>query len=330
MNEAVAHMPMNTVQTLRRNARNLSLVGVLSILMLFFAWRSPYFLTIGNLSNLLLSVSVIGAMAAVSTLLIVGRGIDLSAGSICALAGMVAALAIEDFGLHWSAGLLLGLITGALCGAFNGVFVSMLGISPIITTIGTLSVFRGLAYVTNDGQPVLVQSDALLYFGAGRVLGLPFSVWLLAVLFLVCGFVALRTKVGRGVFAVGASPRAALIAGLNVARYRFVLFVASGVSAAVAGVMMVGQAGIATPSAGIGYELWIITAVLLGGTSLNGGSGSVGRTAMGVLIIGVLNNGMILLSVPTFYQIIANGALLLIAVVLDQLRHKGRVRFLEG
>jgi ribose transport system permease protein len=170
-----------------------------------------------------------------------------------------------------------------------------------------------------DGQPILIQSDALLYFGSGRLLGLPLSVWLLAAIFVIMNFVAHSTRIGRSIYAIGASPRAALVAGLNVPGLRFLLFVASGISAALAGILMIGQAGSATPSAASGYELWVITAVLLGGTSLAGGQGSVVRTALGVLIIGVLNNGMVLLSVPTFYQTIANGLLLLMAVIVDQL-----------
>jgi ribose/xylose/arabinose/galactoside ABC-type transport system permease subunit len=308
---------------LRHNIRDLALFAVLVALLVFFSTLSPYFFTLENISNLLLSVSVIGTMAAVGTLVIVGRGLDLSLGSICALAGMVTALLVEDKQWAWPAGIAAGLLAGGVCGAINGTIVAWLRINPIITTIGTLSVFRGFAFVLRDGQPVLIQSDALLHFGAGRLFGLPLSVWLLALIFVVTNFVARYTRIGRSIYAIGASPRAAMVAGLNVRWLRFWLFVASGTSAALAGILMIGQAGTATPSAAIGYELWVITAILLGGTSLAGGEGSVARTALGVLIIGVLNNGMVLLSVPTFYQIIGNGALLLMAVIVDQLQ-KGR------
>jgi ribose/xylose/arabinose/galactoside ABC-type transport system permease subunit len=308
---------------LRHSLRDFALSAVLVALIIVFSLSSPYFFTTANISNLLLSMSVIGTMAAVGTLVIVGRGIDLSLGSICALTGMVTALLIEDLHWPWAAGIAGGLFAGALCGAINGAVVAGIGINPIITTIGTLSVFRGFAFVLRDGQPILIQSDAVLYFGAGRLFGLPLSVWLLGAIFVAMNFVARSTRIGRSVYAIGASPRAALVAGLNVLWLRFLLFVGSGVSAALAGILMIGQAGSATPSAAAGYELWVITAILLGGTSLSGGQGSVVRTALGVLIIGVLNNGMVLLSVPTFYQIIANGMLLLMAVIIDQLQ-KGR------
>jgi ribose/xylose/arabinose/galactoside ABC-type transport system permease subunit len=150
----------------------------------------------------------------------------------------------------------------------------------------------------------------------------PYSVWILIAVFAAAHFLAERTTVGRSIFAIGASPRAALLSGLNVNHMRFWMFVASGVSAALAGVLLIGQSGAAVPSGATGYELQVITAVLLGGTSLAGGEGSVLRTALGVLVIGILNNGMVLLSVPSFYQIAANGVLLLVAVAIDQLRSR--------
>jgi ribose/xylose/arabinose/galactoside ABC-type transport system permease subunit len=165
-----------------------------------------------------------------------------------------------------------------------------------------------------------VQSEALLFLGSGRILGIPFSVWLLAAVIALTHFVATRTIAGRAVFAIGANPHAALVAGLSVPAIRFWLMVASGVSAGLATLLLIGQSGAATPSAAIGYELLVITAILLGGTSLAGGRGSVLRTALGVMIIGVLNNGMVLMSVPTFYQISAHGLLMLAAVTLDRMR----------
>ncbi|HEY1940852.1 MAG TPA: ABC transporter permease [Roseiarcus sp.] len=305
---------------LRSSVRNFALLAVLIVLVILFSLSSPFFFTIENISNLLLAVSVIGTMAAVSTLVIVGRGIDLSLGSICALAGMATAILVEVYHWPWFAGVIGGLSVGGLCGAVNGAVIAGIGINPIITTIGTLSIFRGVAYVLRDGQPVLIENDALLRLGAGHFLHLPLSVWVLAVVFAVTNFVAYYTRVGRSIYAAGASPRAALVAGLDVVGIRFWLSVGSGVSAALAGILLIGQAGSASPSSASGYELWVITAVLLGGTSLSGGEGSVMKTALGVLIIGVVNNGMVLLSVPAFYQIIANGALLVSAVIIDKLQ----------
>jgi ribose/xylose/arabinose/galactoside ABC-type transport system permease subunit len=299
---------------------NFVLLFVLLGLSVMFSFLSPYFLSWINIFNVLLSVSVIGVMAAVSTLVIVGRGLDLSIGSMTALLGVAAGVLVETLGWPWYTGVAATLVLGAFCGSLNGIVIAWLRIDPIITTIGMLSVFRGVGYMITDGQTLSVQSEELLFVGSGRIFGIPFSVWLLAAVILLAHFVATRTRIGRSVYAVGANPQAALVAGLNVALIRFWLMVASGVSAALAALLLVGQSGAATPSAAIGYELLVITAVLLGGTSLAGGKGSVLRTALGVMIIGVLNNGMVLMSVPTFYQISAHGLLMLAAVILDRVR----------
>lgn len=304
----------------RLDLRNLGLVAFVALLAVSFSLASPHFLTFGNITNMLLTVSVIGVMAAVSTLLVVGRELDLSIGSVAALVGVVVAILVESKGWSWPAGLAAGVAVGVLTGAFNGFMVGSLKVNAIITTIGTLALFRGLAFIVTDGQTEMVQNQSLLAFGSGRILGVPYSVWILIAVFAAAHFLAERTTVGRSIFAIGASPRAALLAGLNVNRIRFCMFVASGVSAALAGVLLIGQSGAAVPSGATGYELQVITAVLLGGTSLAGGEGSVLRTALGVLVIGILNNGMVLLSVPSFYQIAANGVLLLVAVGIDQLR----------
>lgn len=304
----------------RLDLRNLGLVAFAALLAVSFSLASPHFLTFGNITNMLLTVSVIGVMAAVSTLLVVGRELDLSIGSVAALVGVVVAILVESKGWSWPAGLAAGVAVGVLTGAFNGFMVGSLKVNSIITTIGTLALFRGLAFIVTDGQTEMVQNQSLLAFGSGRILGVPYSVWILIAVFAAAHFLAERTTVGRSIFAIGASPRAALLAGLNVNRMRFCMFVASGVSAALAGVLLIGQSGAAVPSGATGYELQVITAVLLGGTSLAGGEGSVLRTALGVLVIGILNNGMVLLSVPSFYQIAANGVLLLVAVGIDQLR----------
>ncbi len=306
----------------RVDHRAASLTGLLILLCAAFYGLSPYFLTAINISNILLSVSVLGVMAAVSTIVIVGRGLDLSVGSIAALVGVTTALLTEQHHWGWGAAVLAGLGVGATCGAVNGALISILNINSIIATIGTLSLFRGVAFILTDGQTTLIENDALLFIGTGRILGVASSVWGVALCFVLCHLFATRTVGGRAVFAVGASPRAALLSGLPVKAIRFRIFVASGMSAAVSGLFLAGQSGTAIPSAASGYEVLVATAVLLGGTSLAGGEGSVLRTALGLLIIGVLNNGMALLAVPSFYQICANGLLLLLAVAIDQIRGK--------
>jgi len=299
--------------------QTLLLLALLGCLAAGFSFGSPYFLSTGNLINIMLSMSVIGVMAAVSTLILIGRGLDLSLGSVVALVGLVTATALEH-GFHWAPAAAMGIATGAACGLFNGLLIVYLGINSIIVTIGTLSIYRGIAYAVSEGKSLFVSDEAILTFGAGRIGFIPVAVILMLFVFAVCHIAATHTRVGRTLYAVGANPRASRLSGISIRSYRLWIFVISGMSAAVAGILLIGQAATAVPAAGIGYELLVVTAVLLGGASLHGGEGRISGTLLGVLIIGVLNNGMTLLGVNSYFQTIAHGALLLLAVTIDQVR----------
>jgi ribose transport system permease protein len=288
-------------------------------LLVVFSFASPYFLSLRNLTNVLLSVSVIGIMAAVSTLVVVSRGLDLSIGSTVGLVGVAVAALLQE-GWPWWLAIAVGLVLGGLCGALNGAVIVGLRINSIITTIGTLSIIRGAAYIATGGQTLFVESEPILDLGSSRIVGIPYSVLLMLALFALCHFVADHMRIGRSLYAIGANPRASLISGLSLGRYRFCIFVASGIAAGLSGILLIGQSGTAVPTGGSGYELLVVTAVLLGGASLNGGEGRVSGTLIGVLIIGVLANGMTLVGVNSYYQTVANGVLLLAAVAIDQLR----------
>lgn len=316
--------PAVRLMGLMGGVQNLGLIVFLAALVVVFSLASPHFLGVLNLTNVLLSVSVIGTMAAVSTLVLVGGSLDLSVASVAALSGVISATLVADLDVSPPVAILAGLGVGTACGAFNGVIVTGLRINAIITTIATLAIFRGAAFVVTDGQIVTVHDDLTLFLGAGRWLGLPVAAWLMGAIFVGAHVVAFHTAPGRALYAVGASPRASRLSGLRLGRIRFRVLVASGLAAGLAGILLAGQSGTAVPGAAPGYELLVVTAVLLGGTSLHGGEGRVSGTLLGVLIIGVLNNGMTLLSVKSFYQMIANGLLLLMAVVFDQYRRGSR------
>ena len=299
--------------------RRFGLLGFLLALIVVFSFASPYFLSLRNLTNVLLSVSVIGIMAAVSTLVVVSRGLDLSIGSTVGLVGVAVAALLQE-GWPWWLAIAVGLVLGGLCGALNGAVIVGLRINSIITTIGTLSIIRGAAYIATGGQTLFVESEPILDLGSSRIVGIPYSVLLMLALFALCHFVADHMRIGRSLYAIGANPRASLISGLSLGRYRFCIFIASGIAAGLSGILLIGQSGTAVPTGGSGYELLVVTAVLLGGASLNGGEGRVSGTLIGVLIIGVLANGMTLVGVNSYYQTVANGVLLLAAVAIDQLR----------
>ena len=296
------------------------LLALLVVMVVTLSIISPYFLSVGNILNILLSVSVIGTIAAASTLVMISRNLDLSVASIAAFTGVLVAIMIDQkIAPAWAA-IMIGILAGGACGAINGFLITVCRINSIITTIGTLSIFRGIAFVITDGAAALVDDPMLIYLGSDRELGVPVAVWLMLVIYILVQFVSTRTRVGRSLYAIGANPRASLLSGLQLGRYRFWIMVVSGLSAGLAGVILDGQSGTAMPGAAVTYELLVITAVLLGGTSLHGGEGRVFGTLLGVLIIGTLNNGMTLMSVPSFYQTVANGVLLLVAVGIDQYR----------
>jgi ribose transport system permease protein len=326
MSETTQQRPASGGRTLggaNLDAQILGLFAFLALLIVGFSFASPYFLSLHNLTNMLLSVSVLGTMAAMSTLVLISRGLDLSVGSVVGLSGVIAALVIEATN-SVTAGLVVGLAVGGVCGLINAALFVQIGINSIIVTIGTLSIFRGAALVVSQGQTVNVLSEPMLIIGAGRIAGIPYSVILMLALFLVCHFVATYTTIGRSLYAIGANPRASTLSGVHLGRYRYAVFIVNGVCAGLAGLLLIGQAATAVPTAGIGYELLVITAVLLGGASLNGGAGKILGTLLGVIIIGVLSNGMTLLGVDSYYQMIAHGFLLLTAVAIDRIR-QGRV-----
>ena len=311
---------------LRRYGDDIGLTAVLAVSFVVFTLVAPFFTTLGNLENLLTSVAVIGTMAAVSTMVLVAGFLDLSVGSTAALSSALTAWLIARHG--WPAGVAVGagLASGVAVGTINGAISVAFDIDPIIVTIGSLSVFSGLAYVVTSGTEILVSNNFLLSLGSQQVLGLTWGVWIMLVAFVLVALTARYTIVGRNLHAVGANPRASLLSGLPIGRYRIGVLAASGLSAAVAGLVLAGESGTASATAATGYELQVITAVLLGGTSLLGGTGRIRGTLIAVLIIGVLDNGLTLLQVPGYWQTFAGGALLLIAVAVDRMRSRTRER----
>jgi len=305
----------------RRRGRSLpetaALFGVLVLLMAFFATRSEFYLTGSNLLNILVTASVIGIIAAPATLLLVAGQFDLSVGSGAAFIGVVMAWGASTYDIP--RGILLALLAGLVIGLVNGVAVTVFGISALITTLATLAILRGLGQVIADGQTLLL--PGFNDIGNARpFLDIPIPV---IVFFLVTVLTALAmrfTVFGRSMYAIGANPVAARLAGIRTKTAVFVGFLLSGLAVTIGGLILVSQLGAASPEAANGLELSVVTAVILGGASLAGGRGTVLGTVLGVLILGCLNNGLTLMNIDSFYQDVARGALLLTAVGFDQLR----------
>lgn len=301
-----------------------ALFTVLLVLLVFFSITSPYFLNSANLINILQNVARIGIVACPATLLLISGQFDLSVGSLSAFTATVVAISAATSGAPITPGLPLwvALIAGAcaalLVGAINAVSVTVFRINALITTLGTLAIFRGLTKVLSEGQTVRI--DGFGDLGLTRILGLPIPVYVFAGVVILFWFILRYTTYGRSMYAIGASPTAARLAGIRTDRAVAVGFLLSALLAGVSGLILLSQVGSASVNAAIGLELSVVTAVVLGGASLSGGRGSIVGTTLAVLIVGVLGNGLIQLGVPSFWIDVAGGVLLLVAVGFDQLR----------
>jgi erythritol transport system permease protein len=310
---------------------------VLVILVAAFSALSPAFLTAGNLTILVKHVAINAILAVGMTFVILSGGIDLSVGSVAGLAGILAGvlldtgLVLRPFGVvvyfHAWLVVVLALLAGALAGALNGLLVARLNVAPFIATLGSLYVARGAAllisggatYPNLAGRPDL-GNTGFLTLGSGSLLGLPVPIWLMLAFAAAGLFVAGRTPFGRRVYAVGGNERAAGLSGVRVPWIKFAVYVISGVCAAMVGLIIAAQLASAHPATGETFELNAIAAVVLGGTSLAGGRGGVGGTIAGAFVIGVLADGLILLGVSQFWQIVIKGIVIVLAVILDQMR----------
>jgi ribose transport system permease protein len=302
----------------RRNVPEAAaLVVVLLTLGVFFTITSPYFLNYDNFVNIVTAAAVTGIIAAPATMLLIAGQFDLSVGSAAAFCGAVlASLALHN---DLAFAVTLAILAGVGIGIVNGFLVTVIGINALITTLGTLAVFRGLTQVLTDGQTLAVADFSGL--GTSRPLfDIPLPVFIFAGVALAFWFLSRYTIFGRSMYAIGANPAAARLNGIRSKRVIFVGFVLSGLCVAIGGLILASQLGSASPQAASGLELSVVTAVILGGASLAGGRGAISGTMIGLLIIGTLNNGLVLLNVSSFWQTVAQGSLLIFAVAFDQLR----------
>jgi ribose/xylose/arabinose/galactoside ABC-type transport system permease subunit len=301
-----------------RHAPRVWTIGTILILeMVVLTILSDNFLTVTNLTNVTRQSALIGITAVGMTFVILLAGIDLSVGSVVGLSAMASALVIRNTGIE-QLGIPVAVATGALCGVVTGLMVAKLKIQPLIATLVMLSVLKSITLMLSDGSPVPLDSALIRTIGTGRTLGIPYPAWLFLVVVLIAHWVLAHTVFGRRLYAVGGAPDAASAAGIRVDLYRFSAYAIAGFLAGVASIVGAGRLGTATPLLGEGLELDVIAAVIVGGTSLFGGIGSVWGSFVGVFILAFLRNGMVLLGVDAFWQLFATGVVVLLAVLLDQ------------
>lgn len=304
-------------------------VGILMALAVMFVGLSiatPNFLTLGNWINVLRQITVniclaVGVMAA-----IVINGIDLSGGATIALSGCVTVQCIVLFNLPIPVAILCGLAVGALTGALNGSIIAYTGMPPFIVTLATQNIGRGAAYLVANGQPIRIKNEIFEKIGTGYLGPIPYPVIYAFVILMFTWFILNKTRFGRQVFAVGGNREAARFSGIKIRRVEMLVYTFSGLFAAVAGIMFTARMASGQPAVGIGYETDAVAASVLGGTSMMGGVGSVGGLVIGALVLGILSNGLNLLKVNSFWQYVAKGVVIIIAVYIDMFR-KRKQRF---
>ncbi len=296
---------------------------VLAIIIggLLLAYQSPAFLTGNNIRSVLLSFSFVAIAALGQVLVIITGRIDLSVGSIIGLCGMVTAILLAA-DLHIMLAITVGIMLGVLIGVINGLFVTAFSINSFIITLGMLQIARGITVGLTQGDTVTGFPDAFLALGTALFLGLPIPVWV-ALLLTILFFLLLKfTRFGRDLYALGGNETAAWLAGVPVRRLQLIVFAISGAMAGLAGVLLTARLGAAVSNAGLGYELTVIAAVLIGGASLAGGVGSALGVVLGALLISMVNNALVLLFVPTYWQQTFTGAVIVIAALIDRLRRR--------
>ena len=297
---------------------------VLCVFLSVFPKTSGSFFTRQNIFNVLRQISTNLFLACGMTMVIILGGIDLSVGSIIALSGCISAGCVARYNLPLPIALLMGLLVGLLVGMFNGAVISKTTIPAFIVTLATMNIAKGLAYVYTGGSPVRVVTKEWQFLGAGYVGIFPTPVVILVIVLIITAIIMNKTKMGRHMYAVGGNQQAAEFSGIKVEKVKFFVHAFSGLMAGLAGIVLASRMYSGQPTAGDGAEMDAIAAVVVGGTSMAGGSGKIGGTIIGGLIIGVLNNGLNLFNVNSFWQYVVKGVVILLAVFLDYFRNKGK------
>jgi ribose transport system permease protein len=300
------------------NPQAIGLYGAAVVIFAVLGLLNHNFLTFGNLRDVAISASINAIIGLGLTFVIITGGIDLSVGSIASFVGIVSASSMVSGGVPPIVALLVGIAVGILCGAVNGVLITLFRLPPFIATLGTMSVYQGFAYVTTNGKPVYGVPQSFVLMLNSYVGGIPVMVIIVAVVGILCWLLLRRTVFGENVIATGGSEETAWLSGIRVTRVKILVFAISGGLAGLAGLVLVARINAAQPEGGSPYLLTAIAAAVIGGANLMGGEGRIVGTIVGALILGALTNGLVLLNVPSFYEQIVTGLVVIIAVGLDQ------------
>ena len=298
-----------------------SIICAIFGLIVLFSILSPYFLSLNNMLNIGQYASIMGILAIGETMALLTGGFDISIAAVAAFCGMVTAIFIQTFEQPLGISIFMGLLAGAGAGAVNAFIHTGLKINPLITTLSTMSIFRSLAFIVNEGKTVTITNDAFLEIGRSSILGIPSCFFFMIILMIVMGYVLMQTGFGRKLYCIGGNKYASFLSGINITRTKFIMFILIGIFSGFAGILMASQTGAGLSSAAMGMEMNVIAAAILGGVSLAGGKGNMQGTFLGVFLLAMIQNGMVMINVQSYYQNLVKGIILVVSVYIDVLRN---------
>lgn len=310
-----------TTKLMKNIWQDYSMLLVYVVMFILCSLFVPYFLTGPNMKGLGLSVTTIGMVASTMLFMLGAGDVDLSVGSIVAFTGVLTAKFMEMTG-NVPLSILAGVVAGALVGLVNGVFISNFKLNPLITTLATMQIVRGLGLIVSNAVSIGITIPSFFVLGSGAIFGVPNPIWLTIIIMAIFGVLLNNTAYGRNVLAIGGNKEAARLSGVNVEMTKNIICTLQGLVTGFAGVVLAARMTSGQPNAALGFELDVISACVLGGVSLSGGIGTMSGVIVGVLIMGTVQDVLNLLNVPTFYQYVVRGTILLIAILLDQLKQR--------
>lgn len=297
----------------------LTVICALLVEIILFSLLNKNFVKLSNFMSIGLYAAIVGCISCSVTFVNISGMIDISVGSQIAVVGMVAAL-VSSSGQNWAVTVLAALGAGVLCGAINGFFITVLKLNAFITSIATMQTFRGLAFLLSDGMSITISDAAYKFIGRGYVLGVPMSLWIMALSYIIFHLISKYTVFGRNVYLIGGNPQASFLSGIKVNSMRFKIYLLNGLMAGISGVLLSAQTGAGIPAAAANYNMTALSAVILGGAALTGGKGTIFGTFLGSMVLAVLQNGMTMNSIGSYWQDIVIGLVLILSISIDAIK----------
>ena len=297
----------------------LTVICALLVEIILFSLLNKNFVKLSNFMSIGLYAAIVGCISCSVTFVNISGMIDISVGSQIAVVGMVAAL-VSSSGQSWAVTVLAALGAGVLCGAINGFFITVLKLNAFITSIATMQTFRGLAFLLSDGMSITISDAAYKFIGRGYVLGVPMSLWIMALSYIIFHLISKYTVFGRNVYLIGGNPQASFLSGIKVNGMRFKIYLLNGLMAGISGVLLAAQTGAGIPAAAANYNMTALSAVILGGAALTGGKGTIFGTFLGSMVLAVLQNGMTMNSIGSYWQDIVIGLVLILSISIDAIK----------